>query len=117
MTTTTTNNPESQIEKEKNPLNFSETANGIQTEKKFKQSLRGVSGGLQMLYERKAENMDALAELSIILLDDKVRNLSGLDDPENKIYNFLSAVRFLLSDVNKESVKFICDSIDELIEK
>ena len=85
--------------------------------KAFTKALTGVKGGLEMLEESKAENLSALSQIGIILMDNKVREKYGLENGECEIQKFLSNIHFLLANLNTEAVKSISEHINLEFEK
>lgn len=78
--------------------------------KSLQKSLQGISSGLQMLSEQKPLYMAALAEISIILGREDVRDRYSLEDD---VYEFLGSLHFLLKDLGEESVKIVTYHINE----
>lgn len=68
------------------------------TLKRVEQSLIG----LEMLAETKEKSMNTLAEIAIVLNNDKVRKSGGIEDQGEDIYEFLSSIRWLLNSLDME---------------
>ncbi|MDF2447509.1 MAG: hypothetical protein K0R26_13 [Bacteroidota bacterium] len=73
--------------------------------------LQSIYGGLQMLLEEKANNMSALAEISILISRTDIRDRHGISD---EVTQLLEAIHFQLKDLTEESVKSITDYINKL---
>lgn len=75
-----------------------------------KKGLQSIYGGLQMLSDNKTKNLSALAKISIILGNPTIIERYQLSEDINQ---FLSSLHYLLSDLDKESVKKITNYINE----
>lgn len=75
-----------------------------------KKGLQSIYGGLQMLSDNKTENLSALAKISIILGNPAVIERYQLSEDINQ---FLSSLHYLLTDLDKVSVKKITNYINE----
>ena len=75
-----------------------------------KKGLQSIYGGLQMLSDNKTEHLSALAKISIILGNPTVIEHYQLSEDINQ---FLSSLHYLLTDLDKGSVKKITNYINE----
>lgn len=86
--------------------------NLITQESKLESGLNSILSGLQMLSETKEKELSALAELSIILLDNKTRHYFGLDNESgDDIRNLLGSVHYIIKNINAECVEALADLI------
>ena len=76
-----------------------------------KKGLHSIYGGLQMLSETKTEHLSALAEISILL---GKPIFSEYDELSEEASNLLSAIHFLIKDIDAESVKTITSYINSI---
>lgn len=79
--------------------------------KLVKKGLQSIYGGLQMLSESKTESLSAIAEISLILSNNEIRDRYQL---ENNINEFLGSILFLVKDLNINSVKIITEYINSI---
>lgn len=75
----------------------------------IKNGLNSINSGLQMLNESRTENLAALAQISITLNFEKVREHYPLDENVNEL---LSTMHFILSGINNDSIKLVSDFIN-----
>lgn len=89
----------------------------IEETKALRKAYSGIRGGLEMLVESKTKSLGALAKIGIILMDNNVRERHSLEYGECEIQELLGKIHFLLTDLNKASVKTVNSYLNDEIEK